>query len=295
MKKVLIIGGSGLLGSALVNMFEDAYVTYNSTKINIENSFKLDISDIDSLKFLLEKIEPETIIVTAALTDVDKCEIHPELAYKINRDPFPTIISYLRGRSGRLIQVSTDYVFSGEKGNYREEDERNPLNVYGRSKMEAEDLIIASDINYTIIRTSGIFGANRSTGKTNFFTWIYNNLREKREINLVTDQYYSPALNMILARAIEEIYDREINGIIHFSSLDFVSRFDFGNIIAEIFDLDRKSIKPVKMEDMKWNAKRPNNSSLNNDRALRTLYTKPVAVSQEINMIKELIESGASI
>ncbi len=295
MKKVLIIGGSGLLGSAIVNMFEDAYVTYNSTGINREKSFKLDISDTDSLKYLLEKIEPETIIVTAALTDVDKCEIDPELAYNINRDPFPTIISYLRGRSGRLIQVSTDYVFSGEKGNYREGDERNPLNVYGESKMEAEDIIIASDINYTIIRTSGIFGVNESTGKTNFFTWVYNSLKERREVNLVTDQYYSPVLNVILAKAIYEIYDREINGIIHFSSLDVISRFDFGNIIAEIFDLDRRRIKPVKMEDMQWKAKRPKNSSLNNDRALRTLHTKPIAVSQEINMIKELMESGTSI
>ena len=289
MNKVLLIGGSGLLGSVLSNLFEDAFITYNSTQINRKNSFKLDISDSESLKFLLQKLEPNTIIVTAALTDVDRCETNPEMARSINTAPLSIIISYLRERKGRLIQVSTDYVFSGEKGNYMEDDGRNPINVYGKTKKDAEDLIYASNIDFTIVRTSGIFGTNESTGKTNFFTWIYKNLKEGININLVTDQYYSPVLNIILAKAIHEIYDNGINGTIHFSSIDAVSRLDFGNMVADIFNFNRELIHPVKMKDIPWIARRPNNSSLNNDKAFKYLKTKPMNVLREINMIKELM------
>jgi len=293
MERILIIGGSGLLGSKISELFPEALVTYNNTIIPNENAFKLDISDGKALRFALDKIEPKTIIVTAALTDVDKCEMHPEIAAAVNMEPFSYITFYLKQRGGRLIQISTDYVFSGEKGNYREEDERNPINVYGRTKKEAEDIIINSGINYSLVRTSGIFGINESTGKNNFFTWIYNNLRAGNEIRLVTDQIYSPVLNIMLAEAIHEIHEREINEVIHFSSLDAISRFDFGISVAEILNLKKELIHPIRMEDMRWMAKRPKNSSLNNDKAVRMMKIKPITVSEELKMVKGVFVSGA--
>jgi len=286
MEKLLILGGSGLLGSKISELFPEAFATYNNTHISKRNTFKLDISDRDSLKFALDKLEPDTIIVTAALTDVDKCEIHPEMAASVNTEPFNYITSYLKQKGGRLIQISTDYVFSGEKGNYSENDERKPVNVYGKTKMEAEDIIINSGINFSLVRTSGIFGSNESTGKNNFFTWIYNNLRTGNEIKLTIDQIYSPVLNSVLAEAIYEIHEREINGIIHFSSLDAISRFKFGTLVAEIFDLRKEHIYPARMEDMTWIAKRPKNSSLSNDKALKMMSIKPVTVSEELYMVK---------
>jgi dTDP-4-dehydrorhamnose reductase len=291
MEKVLIIGGSGLLGSKICEIFPDAFATYNITQISRKNTFKLDISDRDSLRFALDKLEPDTVIVTAALTDVDRCEIHPEMAVAVNTEPFNYITSYLKRKGGRLIQISTDYVFSGEKGNYSEKDERKPINVYGKTKMDAENIIINSGIDFSLVRTSGIFGINESTGKNNFFTWIYNNLRTGNEIRLVTDQIYSPVLNTVLAKVIYEIYEREINGIIHFSSLDSISRFEFGTLIAEIFNLRKERIYHARMEDMAWIAKRPKNSSLNNDKALNILSVKPITVSEELNMVKGLISS----
>jgi len=291
MEKVLIMGGSGLLGSKISELFPEAFATYNTTHIPRKNTFKLDISDRDSLKFALDKLEPDTIIVTAALTDVDKCEIHPEMAAVVNTEPFNYIISYLKQKGGRLIQISTDYVFSGEKGNYIENDERKPINVYGKTKMEAEDIIINSGINFSLVRTSGIFGINESTGKNNFFTWIYNNLRAGNEIRLVTDQIYSPVLNSVLAKAIYEIHEREINGIIHFSSLDAISRFEFGTLVAEVFNLRKELIYPARMEDMTWIAKRPKNSSLSNDKALKMMTIKPVTVSEELYIVKGVFSS----
>ena len=291
MEKVLIIGGSGLLGSKISELFQEAFATYNTRQIPGKNTFKLDISDRDSLKFTLDKLEPDAIIVTAALTDVDKCEIHPEMAAKVNTEPFKYIVSYLKQKGGRLIQISTDYVFSGEKGNYRENDERKPVNVYGKTKMEAEDIIINSGINFTLVRTSGIFGISMATGKNNFFMWLYSSLRDGKEIRLVTDQVYSPVLNSILADAIHEIYEREINGIIHFSSLDAISRFEFGTMVANIFNLNKDNIHSAKMEDMPWRAKRPKNSSLSNDKAIKMITKKPITVAQELALVRGLIES----
>jgi len=286
MRNLIIIGASGLLGSELIKLFPDAIYTYNNTEIKHKNAYRLDITDQESLISLLKKFEIKDIIVTSALTDVDKCEIYPDLAYKINAEPFKYITKYLKQVNGRLIQISTDYVFSGEQGNYSEEDLREPINVYGKSKKEAEDIIMGSGIEYTIIRTSGIFGINKATGKTNFFLWIYNNLKENKEIYLVRDQYYSPTLNSILARAIREIYDREISGIIHFSSLDKISRLNFGYIVADIFGFDKNLIKETEMKDMKWKAKRPKDSSLNNEKAKRLLNEKPVSVIDEIKLIR---------
>jgi dTDP-4-dehydrorhamnose reductase len=207
MERTLIIGGSGLLGSVLIDYFPDAFYTYNNTKIEKNNAYKLNILDTESIKFLLEKLYPKIIIVTAALTDVDKCEIDSELAYNINAKPFYIITDYIKKVNGRLIQISTDYVFSGKKGNYKEDDLRYPINIYGKTKMQAEDIIIGSGIDYTIIRTSGIFGINMATGKTNFFLWVYNNLKENKDIYLVKDQYYSPTLNTMLSKAVREIWN----------------------------------------------------------------------------------------
>jgi dTDP-4-dehydrorhamnose reductase len=285
MKRTLIIGGSGLLGSVLIDYFPDAFYTYNNTKIEKNNAYKLNILDTESIKFLLEKLYPKIIIVTAALTDVDKCEIDSELAYNINAKPFYIITDYIKKVNGRLIQISTDYVFSGQKGNYKEDDLRYPINIYGKTKMQAEDIIIGSGIDYTIIRTSGIFGINMATGKTNFFLWVYNNLKENKDIYLVNDQYYSPTLNTMLSKAVREIYEKEISGILHYSSLDKISRFEFGNLVAEVSGFDKNLIKETRMEYMNWKAKRPRDSSLNNEKAKKLLNNKPINVIDEIKMI----------
>ena len=148
--------------------------------------------------------------------------------------------------------------------------------------MKAEDIIIGSGIEYTIIRTSGIFGARESSGKFNFFLWIYRSLLSGREISIVKDQYYSPTMNTNLAEAITEIYSKGIDGILHISSIDRISRYDFALLIADAFSLNHNLIKPVLMSEMKWIAKRPRDSSLNSERAIKTLANKPLRVSEAI-------------
>ena len=286
MERVLIIGGSGLLGSALVSLFPNAYFTFNRTEMNVPNSFKLDISEQGALELLLEKVRPETVIVTAAMTDVDMCELDPEMAYRVNALPFYTIVKYLSKVGGRIIQVSTDYVFSGEVGKYGEYDKREPINVYGKSKMKAEDIIISSGIDFTIIRTSGIFGARESSGKVNFFLWVYRSLLNGKEISVVKDQYYSPTMNKYLAKAIAEIHDKGIDGIIHFSSIDRISRYYFALLIADAFSLNHNLVKPALMSEMKWIAKRPKDSSLNSEIATEVLVNKPPTVLEGIMSAK---------
>ena len=288
-EEVLVIGGSGLLGSKLTDVFTDAHFTFNKTEIKTKRAYRLDLTDGSSLRLILGKLRPRTIIVTAAMTNVDGCELNPDIAYAVNSSPFVTITNYLKERRGRLIQISTDYVFSGEKGNYREEDERNPVNVYGRSKMKAEEIIITSGVDYSIIRTSGIFGMGQSTGKTNFFRWLYDSLSKGQTISLVSDQFYSPTLNFVLANAIGEVYEREITGVLNFSSRDRINRHDFGILVADIFQKKRELIKTVTMREMKWIAKRPRDSSLDNAKAANLLVNKPIDVEHEVLLAKKEI------
>lgn len=161
--------------------------------------------------------------------------IEPEMAYRINTLPFYTIVKYLSGVRGRIIQVPTGYVFSGEVGKYRACDKREPINVYGKSKMKGEDIIIDSRIDYTIIRKSGIFGARESSGKVNLFLWVSRSLLNGKEISIVKDQYYSPTMNTNLAEALAEIYGKGIDGVFHFSSIDGINRYDFALLIADTF------------------------------------------------------------
>ena len=286
MESVLIIGATGLLGSALVDLFPNAYYTFNTTEMKAPNSFRLDISDQDALMLLLEKVRPETVIVTAAMTDVDRCESNPDLAYRTNTSPFFTITKYLSKTGGKIVQISTDYVFSGEVGGYREYDRREPVNVYGKSKTEAEDIIINSSINYAIIRTSGTFGVKESNGKINFFLWVYKSLLSGKEISIVKDQYYPPTLNTYLAEAIAEVYNRNIDGIIHFSSANRISRYDFALLIAHEFTLKSNLIRPVSTAEMKWTAKRPRDSSLSVEKSAALLEKKPLKVEEEVLLAK---------
>jgi dTDP-4-dehydrorhamnose reductase len=131
---------------------------------------------------------------------------------------------------------------------------------------------------------------NMATGKTNFFLWIYSNLKDNKEIYLVSDQYYSSTLNTVLAKAIREIYEKGITMIIHFSSLEKVSRLDFGNMVAEVFGFDKSLIKETRMEYMKWKAKRPKDSSLNNEKAIKLLNNKPINVIDEIKRLVDFSE-----
>jgi dTDP-4-dehydrorhamnose reductase len=159
-----------------------------------------------------------------------------------------------------LVQISTDYVFDGEYGNYRESDPPNPRGNYARSKLAAENIIRAGNVEHLIARTQVLFGTGQRV-RPNFATWVIEQLRQGKKINVVTDQIGCPTYAPDLAEGIYRLLQNQAYGIFHISGADCLSRFDFAVKIARIFNLDEELIIPITTEVLRQKAPRPMNST----------------------------------
>ena len=233
---------------------------------------------------MVRETRPDTIVNAAALTDVELCESQPVVAHLVNA----TSVSYLTAAAVEygsfLVQVSTDYVFSGNKGDHMETDTPNPINQYGLSKLKGEKAAMgAGEERWSIARGSVVYGWGR-THRPNAATYVYDKLSKHDRISMVNDQYSSPTLNTNLAEMVLEIAERGIPGIMHTSGATRLSRYDFAVDIARIFGLDESIILPVESKSLNWTAKRPADSSLNTAKASRTLSSSPLQVEQALRL-----------
>ena len=289
--KLLVIGASGLLGSKIVEVATkegyEVYATYLSTPISLDgNAFKVDITDNEAVTKLFSIVKPDTVIHCAALTDVDKCEVAKELALKVNAYGAAYVAKACEKVGAHIVYISTDYVFDGEKGLYKENDKTNPINFYGYTKLMGENFVSSMCSRYTVVRTSVIYGARPASGKTNFALWLIEKLSRKQEVNLLEDQYVSPTLNTNLAYMLLEVCKRELLGVYHLAGASRISRLDFAYKLAEVFNFDKSFIHSVKMNQLKWVAKRPRDSSLDVSKALKELKEKPLAIEDALKILK---------
>ncbi len=294
--KILITGGSGLLGSKLSSIAVakgyDTYSSYCRNRPRYGVPVYLDITNEKQVSKVFEKTKPDVIVHLAALTDVDFCEEEKDLAWKVNAVGTRNIATFARKTRAFMIFVSTDYVFRGDTGRYTETDTLDPVNFYGMTKVEAEKEVASAGEDWCIARPSVIFGANSLPGRLNFALWIVENLRENNPICVITDQWVSPTLNTNLSDMVLEIVDRRMTGVFHLAGATPVSRFEFAEKIAESFDLDKNLIRPTVLEDMKWKAKRPCNTSLNVDKASRILRNEPFNLTKSLKILKTESESN---
>jgi dTDP-4-dehydrorhamnose reductase len=190
-------------------------------------------------------------------------------------------------RSAFLLYVSTDYVFNGEKGNYKETDQPDPINYYGVTKLKAEEIVNSMLSEYCIARASVIYGSTPAAGKVNFALWVLNKLKKNEQARIVTDQWNSPTLNTNLADMTLEIIERKLTGTFHLSGATRISRYDFSKQIAEAFDLDSNLLSPAASAELSWVAKRPRDSSLDTTKAQQTLKNKPLQINQALARMKQ--------
>lgn len=292
--KILITGASGLLGYKVTQLAlrkgHEVYSLFNKNEIKLGTSIKLDITNQGAISKVITGLKPETIIHTAAYTNVDGCESNRNLAWKANVEATRNIALESALIKAYLIYVSTDYVFDGEKGFYSEEDQTNPINHYGYTKLKGEEFVKTHSQEWCITRTSVIFGWEK-TEKLNFATWIINKLKQRKDVKVLTDQYVSPTLNTNLAEMLLEIADRRIGGILHTAGATRINRYEFALRLAEVFKLDKQFIYPAVMNEMLWKAKRPKNSSLNVNRALSLLNQKPLKLDQTLELMSKKLTS----
>jgi dTDP-4-dehydrorhamnose reductase len=288
--KLLITGASGLLGTKLCEIAlrrnHEVYSAYSQHRPLHGTPVKLNILDLKAEQQILDKIKPQGVVHAAALTDVDKCEMEKELAWKINVEATTNLAQLCKEHGAFLVYVSTDYVFDGEKGMYKEMDGPAPINHYGLTKLKGEEAVQGLD-KYCIARGSVIYGSTPATGKTNFALWLLDKLRKKEEVKIITDQWNSPTLNVSMAEMILQILEKRVNGIFHLAGATRLSRYEFAEHLAETFNLDPKYIKPVQSEHVKWIAQRPKDSSLDVNKAKRTLAIKPLEIGEALEIMKK--------
>jgi len=283
--KLLVTGGSGLLGSKIAELAENEYEVfsgYSSHEPEFGEPVRFDLVNEESVLRALKEVKPDVIVHSAAMTDVDRCEVEKNLTYAINVKGTELIADFARKNGCFLVYVSTDYVFDGEKGMYREENDVNPINYYGFTKLLGE----RACKSFCIARTCVIYGARPASGKVNFALWLVRNLEEGKEVKAITDQFVTPTLNTNLAEMILEIVERRIEGVLHLAGATRVSRFEFALEIAKIFGFDESLIKPAKMSEMKWTAKRPKDSSLDVSKAKKILKKKPMELKTCLHKLK---------
>jgi len=294
-KKILVTGASGLLGYNIVKRAKKYFKTYeisptHRTKPLFSESVKMNITNENDVLQVFKKFTPDVVVHTAAETNVDKCEMDKEYALKVNTVGTKIMAEACGEVGAKIVYVSTDYVFNGEKGLYKEEDEPHPINYYGLTKLMGENYVMKLCKDYVVVRTSVLYGWHR--WKPNFVTWTITSLKTGRRITVVNDHFNSPTLADNLAEAILEVIENDLIGLYHVSGRERISRFEFALKIAENFDLDSSLVKPIRMNELKvWVAKRPIDSSLCVNKIQKELRVKLLNVEEGLcTMRKEARE-----
>ena len=261
MKKILITGAFGQLGTSLCKVLSNESILAAGRVIISTKKYKcieLDITNQRKVAEIIRNYKPDIIIHLAAMTDVDRCEKTPEIAFDVNVKATENLLTSFKGK---FIYISTDYVFDGEKGPYFEDDKVNPMSVYGKTKLYGENLVQQSDIDWVILRSNIIFSYSDRT-KASFVNWVVDSLKKRQMITVVNDQWNNPTWTNDLAKVISKIIEKDINGLYHYGGRDYLNRLEFAKMIASTFGLDGSLIKPITTSELNWLAQRPLKSGL---------------------------------
>jgi dTDP-4-dehydrorhamnose reductase len=285
--KVLITGSDGLLGMKLVKYFEEHFETIPTyqTKIN-ESSIKMDITLKDEVETVIRKIQPNIIVHCAAMTNVDECETNKKQAELVNVTGTKNIAELACENGCKLVYLSTDYIFDGLKGYYKETDIPNPISYYGKSKLKGEEAVKNICKDFIIARSSVLYGWHPV--RLNYVTWIISELKKGNKINIVTDQFNSPTLNDNLCEMLLKLIENNQIGIFNTTGGERISRFDFAIKISDIFGLNRNLINPITADQLSWKAKRPKDTSLDTTKIAK--FIKPLNIAEGLNRLKNEIE-----
>jgi len=283
--KILITGAFGQLGQVLSSTLSN----YNEVIRTLKNKFDneegliLDITNKILLREVINITKPDLIINLAALTNVDYCEQKPDLAKQINLFGVENICEVF---PGKIIQISTDYVFDGKNGPYSENDTVCPISIYGNTKLDAEKIILSHNSNNLIIRTNVLYSGNLNSNAS-FLGWVVNSLKNKNKISVVEDQINNPTWTQSLTNVICLCIKNNISGLLHWGDKDYLNRYDFALKIAKIFNLDHTLIKPILTKDLNQIAKRPLKSGLISKKLENILNVSSPKIDECLQIIKK--------
>jgi dTDP-4-dehydrorhamnose reductase len=249
--KIAVIGASGQVGYNLVEVLSACNEVTGLTHKD------MDILDFAKTRGTLTKLKPEIVINTAAYHKTDECEENPERSFQVNSIAVRNLAITCKEINSLFVHYSTDYVFDGKKRKpYTEDDEPNPINVYGVSKLAGEVFVRNTLERHYLIRPSGIFGKAKKEGKENFIVRMLRSAREKGSLKIVKDQILSPTYARDLAEKTVELIQTDRYGVYHITNLGHCSWYEFAKAA---FELTRVSVKvePVTSNRFPAKAQRP--------------------------------------
>lgn len=233
-----------------------------------------DVSEPEVKEKIIEE-DPDVIVHCAAFHDLDAAAENPDKAREVNIEGTRYILEAAEETGAHMIFISTDYVFDGKRGDYTEDEERNPISVYAQNKAEAEDIVESSDAETTVFRPSVIFNGTHS----NFFNWAKGELENGGEVTAITDQTCCPTYAPNLADFIKEAAEKGITGTYHATGVSKVTRYESVQIMNQELELGG-TVNRGKMEDLPWEAHRPKNSSLSLSKLKQDFETEPISISE---------------
>ena len=295
MYKVLITGANGLLGQKLLDAYENRKdITVLATGIGSNRNKNdthlyqtLDITNKEKVQATLFNYQPNVVINTAAMTHVDQCEYEKERCKQLNVLAVSYLAESCKKINSFLIQLSTDFIFDGKKGPYKEEDVPNPLSYYAQTKLDAEKLLSNTDLRHAIVRTILVYGVNKDMSRTNIILWVKDNLERHQNIQVVNDQWRTPTLAEDLAKGCILIADKQQEGIFNIGGKDMLTPYDMAISTAHSFKLNKKLIKQVDGNIFKQKAIRPHKTGLIIEKAKKILGYEPVSFQEGINIVKK--------
>ena len=298
MIKIIITGSNCLLGQSLLALLlkeKQHYKVYgfsrgeNRSGRQDFNYVSIDITKENILREKVKEIEPNFIINTAAMTQVDDCEIHKEACNLLNIEVVKWLADISKEINAHLIHLSTDFIFDGKKGNYKETDIPNPLSYYGLSKLKSEEVLVNSDINYTILRTILVYGKVFDMSRSNIVLWVREMLGNGREITIVDDQFRTPTYVDDLALACKISIDKKAVGIFNISSNELLSIFEITQQIADAFGLNKSLIIPISTSTLNQTAVRPAKTGFDLSKTNKILDFYPKSFKEDLQRFKDCL------
>jgi dTDP-4-dehydrorhamnose reductase len=294
--RILVTGASGLLGLNLALEAASAghrvFGQSNRTRL-ATTEFEVLQADLlvpDAIPRLLEQTQPDWVIHCAALANVDACEDRPLLAQRINAEVPGALAHYVARGGARLLHISTDAVFDGQRGNYSEDDPPHPLSVYARTKLAGEQSVVKANPQAIIARVN-LFGWSQS-GKRSLAEFFVRNLMENVQVNGFTDVYFCPLLVNDLAHLLLKMLECELSGVYHVVSAECLSKYEFGVRLARQFGLNEALITPTTVTDSSLKAVRSLNLTLNTHKLSTALGATPPRISPAIERFYTLYQQG---
>ncbi len=276
-KKVLVTGAAGFIGRHLCASLCERHDLI-PTALACEpdhhaNMIALDVTNADSVKQVVHRVRPEIIVHLAGNKSLNYCESNPETAHVLNYNSTQYLADQALEVGARYVFISSDYVFDGTCGNYKETDPTSPTTIYGKTKALSEDYIVRACPKFVILRTSAVYGQSGV-----FFSWIVESLSKNQSVDAFTDAYFTPTYVDDVVWAFGHIIENDLEGIFHVAGRTVASRYEMAREIALSLKVDPELVEPASVEGSGLLI--AHNSSLNCDRTSTHLEREFLSLSQ---------------